>query len=210
MRVRRTLVVAIAVFVSSCGGSATNTPSMTAPAAPTTASTSTTAVAETTTTVDAEFLPAHTNDAVVALFSDVVAPLGFRITRGSLVDLAAYRSSPEGRHLAVYVAPLEEYSPADHAEAFMPLARLFLPMVFERWRGLESFDICQEPHSWVGGGTPPAVTLFDIDRATAEGIDWDTVTLGDLIHLADGHDHLRVTANPEVAASDPWRLASGD
>jgi CheY-like chemotaxis protein len=45
------------------------------------------------------------------------------------------------------------------------------------------------------------VTLFDIDRETAEGLDWDTVTLGDLLTLADGHDHLRVTANAEVAIS---------
>jgi hypothetical protein len=82
-------------------------------------------------------------------------------------------------------------------------------MVFDRWTGLESFDICQEPHTWLGGGTPPAVTLFDIDRDTAESLDWDTVTLGELIDLAAGHDHLRVTADAEVAASDPWRLASG-
>jgi hypothetical protein len=210
MRVHRPLLVALAVLVASCGGYAGNTTATTAPTVTTPIPASTTTLADTTTTAEAEFLPGHTTEAVVALFSDVVEPLGFRVTRGSLVDLTAYRSSPEGRHLAVYVAPLEEFNPGEHAEAFMPLVRLFVPMVFERWAGLESFDICQEPHSWPGGGTPPAVTLFDIDRATADGIDWETVTLGDLIDLADGHDHLRVTADAEVATSDPWRLASGD
>jgi hypothetical protein len=209
MRVVRPLVVSLALLVASCGDPSADTTSTTAPGATTTAPVPTTTVADTTTTIKPEFLPAHTSEAVIALFSDVVEPLGFRVTRGSLVDLTSYRASPEGRHLAVYVAPLDEYGPGDHAEAFMPLARLFMPMVFERWTGLESFDICQEPHTWLGGGTPPAVTLFDIDRATAEDIVWDTVTLRDLIDLADGHDHLRVTANPEVAASDPWRLASG-
>lgn len=209
MRILRVLILPLVVVVASCGGSASDTTSAVAPTSSTATSTSTTAPADTTTTVEPEFLPAHTDEAVIALFSDLVEPLGFRVTRGSLVDLSAYRSSPDGRHLAVYVASLEEYSPDEHAEAFMPLARLFLPMVFDRWTGLESFDICQEPHSWPGGGTPPAVTLFDIDRATAEGLDWDTVTLGDLIDLAAGHPHLRVTANPAVAASDPWRLASG-
>jgi hypothetical protein len=208
MHASRAIAVVTAMLASACGGAVADTTSTTAPTATTAAPTSTTVPAATTTT-EAEFLPAHTSEAVVALFSDVVAPLGFRVTRGSLVDLTSYRASPDGRHLAVYVAPLEEFTPGEHADAFMPLARLFLPMVFERWTGLESFDICQEPHTWPGGGTPPAVTLFDIDRATAASLDWDTVTLGDLIGLADGHDHLRVTANAEVAASDPWRLAAG-
>lgn len=210
MRTLPSLAIAVTVLAAACGdGTADSTtpPSSSSTVAPTT---TTLSGQPTTTTAAPEFLPPHTSDAVVALFGDLVEPLGFRVTRGSLVDLTSYRASPEGRHLAVYVAPVTEYSPADHAEAFMPLARLFMPMVFERWTGLESFDICQEPHSWPGDGTPPAVTLFDIDRATAESLDWATVTLGDLLALADGHDHLRVTATAEVAASDPWRLASGD
>jgi hypothetical protein len=176
--------------------------------------TSTTAISSTPPTTAAPEpppadLPPHTASALIELFDPVARPLGFRVTRGALVDMASYRTSPDGRHLALYVAPIEDLTAAEHAEAFVPLAVAFLPAVFERWPGLESFDICQEPHDWPGGGTPPAVTILDLDRATAQAIAWETVDLATLVELAGLEQNLTVSASPEVAASDPWTAAGG-
>ena len=205
----RILLTALAVVaLTACAGVSADTTTTSAVVSTSDVAnqTTTTSVAADTTTTEPEFLPPHLDADVVALFDPIVQPYGFRVTRGSLVDLASYQASPDGRHLAVYVAPLSDFTPDEHAEAFVTLARIFLPSVFERWSGLESFDICQEPHLWPEG-QPPAVTLFDIDRDSAEEIDWDTVTLGELIDLSEDHPHVRVIANADVAASAPWREA---
>lgn len=157
-----------------------------------------------------DLLPPHTRDALAELFTPIVEPLGFRVTRASLVDLTTYRASPEGRHLAVYVTPMEEFTAAEHAEAFIPLATAFLPHVFERWPGLESFDICQEPRFPPAYVTPPAITVLDLDRATAETIAWEAVDLSGLIALARVEPRLTVTASTEIAASEPWSDAAGE
>lgn len=199
-----TLVAALAACTADQGADPTATVPDTV--APTT--TPVTPTVDTSTTTEAEDpLPPHTDAALIELLGHVVEPLGFRMTRAALVDMTSYRASPEGRHLAVYVAPLTELTPAEHAEAFIPLARAFLPLVFDRWPGLESFDICQEPHAWPGGDTPPAVTILDLDRETAASIDWEATDLAAIIALAATEPRLTVTANPEVAASEPWTAA---
>lgn len=201
----------MALLVGACAGPASPGVETTSGASPSTTSTThpePTTTGSPTTEAPPEPLPPHTSDALAELFDPIVRDLGFTVTRASLVDLTSYRASPDGRHLAVYVAPLDPMTPDAHAASFVPLAAAFLPSVFERWTDLESFDICQEPHAWPGSGTPPAVTLIDIDRATSDAIAWDSVTLADLIAMSLENDHLRVTASAEIAASSVWSDAS--
>lgn len=207
---RATPMIAAIALVTACtsdtAGAPTTTPATTTSApAPTV-----TTIEETTTTTQPEGpLPPHTSDELITLLEPIVAPLGFRVTRAALVDLTSYQTSPDGRHLAVYVSPLATMEADDHAAAFVPLARAFLPSVFERWSGIDSFDICQEPYLWLGGGTPPAVTIIDLDREAAGTIDWATVDLATLIALSAQQQHLTVTATPEIASSPTWSEASG-
>jgi hypothetical protein len=205
-----TPIIAAVALVTACAPDITATPTTTTAATTTSAPdpTVTTTGETTTTTPPQDPMPPHTSDELIALLDPIVAPLGFRVTRAALVDMTTYQASPDGGHLAVYVAPLEDMDADEHAGAFVPLAKAFLPSVFDRWSDLDSFDICQEPHIWLGGGTPPAVTIIDLDRETALAIDWSTVDLATLIALSAEHEHLTVTAAPEVAGSPTWLAAS--
>jgi hypothetical protein len=196
---------ALVVALTACAGPGATTTTVPASVGPTT--TTVPPPTAPTTTEAGDLLPPHTDAALIELLDQLVEPLGFRMTRAALVDMTSYRASPEGRHLAVYVAPVAELTASEHAEAFIPLARAFLPLVFERWPGLESFDICQEPYAWPGDGTPPAVTILDLDRATAGSIDWETIDLPTIIAMAGTEPRLTVTANPEVSGSEPWAAA---
>lgn len=209
---RVTQMIAAIALVTACTPDTAAAPTTTPATTTSTPAPTVTTIEETTTTTTTQPegpLPPHTSDELITLLEPIVAPLGFRVTRAALVDLTSYRISPDGRHLAVYVAPLEAMEADDHAAAFLPLAKAFLPIVFERWSGIDSFDICQEPHLWLGGGTPPAVTIIDLDREAAGAIDWATVDLATLIALSAQQQHLTVTATPEVASSPTWSEASG-
>lgn len=147
-------------------------------------------------------LPPHEYADLQPLLEPLVAPMGFTVTRASLVELGTYEVSPQGTHLAIYLEPLEATTPDEVAAALTTLAAVLVPEVFDRWSGLISFDFCQEPFTTDDGETPPSDTLLDITRQAALTIDWDTVTLAELI-AADGPG-LRVYAADHVRASDTW------
>ncbi len=165
--------------------------------------TGTTAVV--TTTPSPGELPPHLYTDLQPLLEPLVAPLGFVVTRASLVELGTYENSPQGTHLAVYVEPDEEHTPDEVAALTTLLAAALLPEVFERWSGLESFDVCQEPYAPGDGETPPTDTLLDVTREIALVIDWDTVTLAELIAAAG--PGLRLYAAEHVRASSVWAEA---
>lgn len=204
---RRVITLAVsAVLVAGCATSepiATTTTDGGTPPSPTT-----TGLTPTTSGPNAA-LPPHTTEALVEILDPLVESLGFEVSRASLVDLTTYRASPQGTHLAVYVAPRQPLDADGHARSFLPVAAAFLPDVFERWPSLESFDVCQEPYAWPGGGVPPSVTLIDVRRDAAAVIDWATVTLADLVARAAVDPDLIVTADGDVAASPTWSEASG-
>lgn len=158
-----------------------------------------------TTTLAPGALPPHLYADLEPLLAPLVAPLGFVVTRASLVELGTYENSPEGTHLAVYVEPDEEHTPDQVATLTTRLAAALLPEVFDRWSGLESFDVCQEPYAPGDGATPPTDTLLDVSREVALGIDWDTVTLAELIAAAG--PGLRLYAAEHIRASDTWSAA---
>ena len=154
-----------------------------------------------------ELLPPHDFERLAAMFDPVVAPLGLTVARASLVDTTTYTTSPSGSHLAVYVVPDEDLDPDGYAANVVPLARAFLPLVFERWPELQSFDVCQEPYGWLGTGTPPSITVLDLDRETAAEIDWGSVDLAGLIALAGAEPSLTVSAVAEVRESETWNTS---
>jgi hypothetical protein len=209
--------LALLLFVAACGAevaSSTTEASPTTTGATTTTTTSrppSTTAAPTTTQPPfggggAEYPPGALED-LAAIVDPLVAPLGYKLGRGVLIDRNTYRETPTGNHLALYLEPLEEKTPNEYAAEFLPIATLFVPAVFAAWPGLVSFDVCQEPFDWQGTTAPPGLTVFDIDRETAAGIDWATIDLAGLLDLATTEAGLSIHATQTIEATAEWRAA---
>ena len=111
----------------------------------------------------------------------MLRPLGLHVSRASLEQPPRYTPSPTGRHLAVYAVPLGPYTATDYTANITRVARAFLPQVFQRWSGLVSFDVCQEPLPSVDPDPEaPSVTKLVVTRRGASGIDWAHVTVAEL------------------------------
>ncbi|MEX1208693.1 MAG: hypothetical protein WEE36_08875 [Acidimicrobiia bacterium] len=208
--------VFLLVVLASCGDGA-GSPSSTTDAPSTTtglpASTSSTVPAPTTVTPTLPSggtdLPPADFDTLAAIFDPLVEPLGYRLGRAALIDLETYEESPEATHLAVYLTPLAAKSPDDYAAELVPVARVFLPAVFDTWPGLESFDVCQEPFEFEGDTPPPGLTVLEVDRATAEAVDWGTIDLAGLLDSLQVHAGLFLQAQRAIQDSATWQAAEG-
>lgn len=150
---------------------------------------------------DAHALPPNDKAAIERVFSPTLKRLGVRLTRGALVDLKTGKPSANGTHLAVYVEPTGDYSAEDYARGTVPTLRAFIPTVFERWGGLTSFDLCQEPLPAADARPePPPVTKVDVTKAASRKVRWDDLDLARLLRDARrlGSRALSVYAKPEV------------
>jgi hypothetical protein len=124
---------------------------------------------------------------VEAIFADDLAEQGLRLSdRGGLVDPeGGYSASATGDHLSLYVTPIDARTTDEYVEGILVTARLLGPGAFERWPGLQSFDVCQEPTS--GSGEDPneaALTRLDMDRDRSDSLDWDALDLPGLLAIA--------------------------
>lgn len=144
------------------------------------------------------------------MYGEALADLGLVLTdRGGLIDRrdGGYEASGSGTHLALYVEPIGERTVEEYVEGIRAVAVVFAD-VFERWPGLETYDVCQEPLAGVDDRDEPLpVTQIELTRAENEAIDWDTVTVADLIGLARADPPglaLRVSSQ---LAKDPAYLA---
>ena len=136
------------------------------------------------------------------IFESELAPLGVRLTRAALVSTVTRRPSPTGRHLALYVEPVEQWTSARYAETIVPLTALLVTDVFDRWPGLESFDVCQEPPPGVDDRpAPPPVSTVDLTRAASDAIDWDEIDLSGLLAAS-----LERRGGVHVAASEALQV----
>ena len=143
-------------------------------------------------------LPPSTRKDLVAIFGPKVKQFGLRVTRGALVNPKNERSA-RGTHLAIYVEPTGAYTPQDYVDGTVDVSRVFLPYVFQRWKGLQSFDVCQEPHPEVDARLSPAPeTQIFASRAGGKEIDWPTVDVATLV--AD--------SNTEAAAAGAARAVA--
>ena len=143
------------------------------------------------TTVGASPLPPADHTDLVAIFDPKVRRFGLRVTRASLVNAKEQRSK-SGTHLAIYVEPTGQYTTQDYIDGALHVTRVFLPYVFTRWKGLLSFDVCQEPPPGVDDRLSPAPeTQVFATRAGIKRVNWPKVDVADLVHRS----------NQEVAAA---------
>jgi hypothetical protein len=161
----------------------------------------------TTETTEPAPLPPHERDDLAALFDPMVAPLGYTVTRASLIERSTYAVDPDGGHLALYLAPTADISTDQFAGDFVGLVQVFLPLVFERWPNLTSFDVCQEPFGSTDE-TPPSLTVIDLTRDAAAGVAWEGLDLAGIIALNE-RPGISVFARTSIRESTTWREAAG-
>jgi hypothetical protein len=126
-------------------------------------------------------LPPASRKELVAIFGPKVKRFGLRVTRAALVNPQEKRD-PEGTHLAIYVEPTGDYTPQDYIDGTVDVSRAFLPYVFEQWKGLKSFDVCQEPRPAVDPRPVPAPeTQVYATRAGSKLVDWRTVDVATML-----------------------------
>jgi hypothetical protein len=134
-------------------------------------------------------LPPPDRAALVRIFRPLVAPLGLTITRAALVDADDSRSAT-GTHLALYVEPVGEYTPAQYVDGVVTVTQVFVPRVFRRWNGLRSFDVCQEPLPKVNpSAEPPPETQVFVRRRGVHALDWEHAELAGILAAADRAEH---------------------
>ena len=130
----------------------------------------------------------------MAIFGPKVEQYGLRVTRAALVNLSNDKRDPNGTHLAIYVEPTGAYTPQDYIDGTIDVSHVFLPYVFTRWRGLTSFDVCQEPRPAVDPRPVPAPeTQVYATRAGSKLIDWSTVDVPTMIERSNA-EHATATA----------------
>jgi hypothetical protein len=149
----------------------------------------------------AHALPPNDKAAIERVFAAQLERLGVRLTRGALVDLKTGNPSDKGTHLAVYVEPIGAFTPDDYARGTVPTLRAFIPTAFERWSGLKSFDVCQEPLPALDTRPePPPETKVDVTKEASAKVRWDDMDLARLLTDAKrlGPRALSVYARPDV------------
>ncbi len=202
---RAALAALLVLGLAACGDDDEATPTTTTAADEATTTTATASDGTTTTTEGAELPPPGASD-LEPIYGEALAELGLVLTdRGGLIDRTGggYVPSAEGRHLALYVEPIDDRTTPQYIDGIRSVAAVFGD-VFERWPGLESYDVCQEP---VGEDDPDheplPVTQIELTRAEAAAFDWDTVTVVDLVRASRAEPQglaLRVSA---TLAADP-------
>lgn len=155
-------------------------------------------------------LPPNDKVAIEKVFSHRLDRLGLRLTRGALVDLKTGKVSPQGTHLAVYVEPVGPYTADDYARRIVAVTKVFAPLSFDTWRGLTSFDVCQEPlQSLDARPEPPPKTKVNMTRNASGNIKWKDLDLPQLLTDAKrfGTRELSVYAEPEVRRTSMYQDA---
>jgi len=155
-------------------------------------------------------LPPNDKAAIERVFAPQLKRLGVHLTRGALIDLKTAKPSAAGKHLAVYVEPTGDYTPDQYARGTLTTLRVFVPKAFERWGGLESFDICQEPLPATDTRPePPPVTKVTLTRHASDTVKWKNADLPRLLTDAKrlGTRELSVYANPDVRSTSVYQDA---
>ena len=147
-------------------------------------------------TAGADRLPPPTIAEIAPIYEDALDAAGVRLTeRGGLIDTSTgYETSSQGTHLALYVAPVEDQPIEAYVEGLTELTALFATDVFERWPGLESFDVCQQQYV-DDAPLGPVLSQVSLTRAVATSISWASMTVDELLDVteADESSFVRTT-----------------
>ena len=155
-------------------------------------------------------LPPNKKAVIEKVFESRLDRLGLRLTRGALIDLKTGESTASGTHLAVYVEPTGPYTPDDYARRVVAVTGVFAPLSFDMWRGLQSFDVCQEPLPAVDARPePPPKTKVTMTRGAARKVRWKGLDLATLLIDAKrlGSRELSVYAEQEVRTTARYQDA---
>jgi hypothetical protein len=143
-------------------------------------------------TLRSEPYPPNDLRRLARIFDPKLEPMGLRLVRGAVIDRGdgRYEPSDTGSHLALYVEPFGSVSTDRYISNIVPLTRVFVPEVFDRWTGLKTFDICQEPLAFVNDDPePPPVSQVFVHRGPVSDLDWDAMDLEDLIRASRRYPH---------------------
>ncbi len=147
------------------------------------------------------------------MYGEALADLGLvLVDRGGLIDRrgGGYVASASGTHLALYVEPIGDRTVEEYVEGIRTVAVVFSD-VFERWPGLETYDVCQEPLAVDDDREEPLpVTQIELTKAENAAIDWDTVTAADLVQSAMADPPGLALRVSSALAQDPMYLALVD
>jgi hypothetical protein len=145
-----------------------------------------------------------------ALYGPPLAPLDLVITRGGVTQFRG------GTHLQLYVEPTtgeEENGPQVYLDRILTSYQAILPLLFDAYPEMDSFDLCQEvvpAPGAVQGEYEEPVTLLLVTREGFETVDdWSTATLADLFTATTEELGGHLFAAPEVAALPDYIEASG-
>ena len=135
-----------------------------------------------------EGLPPAASRELEPIYGAALADLGLRLTdRGGLIDRSGggYEPSAAGTHLALYVEPVGARTNAEYVEGIGAVAAVFGD-VFDRWPGLTSYDVCQEPADDGEGDVdePLPVTQIELTAEEAEVFDWAAARSADLVRAS--------------------------
>jgi hypothetical protein len=160
-------------------------------------------------------LPPDGTKPVARLYDERLAPLGWRVQRSSLEELVVDGGVPipPGRlHLAVYLRPLGDPSPAGYVDALASVTRVFAVEVFERYSGLASFDVCLEPtEAQDPDGYPATLTQVTVSRAQASMLDWTTARPADVVAGAERHPNaVGLFVAESLMESPAWAEVRGE
>jgi len=130
-------------------------------------------------------LPPADFKTLARVFDPALRKLGLRTSRAMLQNITTYARDPHGTHLAVYVQPINaSYTDTQYVAHFVPVAQVFLPSIFKRWKGLRSFDVCQEPRPGEDPRRePPPITQLYVTRAGVASLRWRNTTITDLLEV---------------------------
>jgi hypothetical protein len=158
-------------------------------------------------TASAQTIPADGAAAMTKVYGSRLQALGWTIQRSEVhhSDMPGV-SAPGKHHLAVYVRPVGHKTPAQYIDGLATVSRVFLPDVFNRWPGLLSFDVCEEPAADVDpSDEPKPVTQILVTRQQAAAVDWAKATPVDVVAAGTKHPNTIVLyASPELTGTREW------
>ena len=103
----------------------------------------------------------------------------------------------------------------DYYDGIRDVALVFSD-IYDRWPGLQTYDVCQEPFDADGSqeAEPLPVTQIELTRAESDAIDWDSVTVEDLVRASQADppelalrvssDMAKFPAYAALVASEGW------